>query len=63
MHRAKEAIAYVKNVLGSNPGRAHALIRVLNSKTKYELEEYDIEDRIETILEVRRILTKNNFML
>lgn len=60
--RAKQAIAYVKKYLGSKTRRAHALIMVLNSKTKDELEEYDIEDMIEIILGVRRVITKNNLM-
>jgi hypothetical protein len=35
----------------------------LNSKTREELEELRIEDRTETILEVKRVLTKRGLML
>jgi hypothetical protein len=35
----------------------------LNSKTREELEEMRIEDRIETILEVKIILTKRGLMI
>lgn len=45
------------------PAEATALIRVLNSKTKQELEEFEIADMAETILEVRRVFTKRNLML
>jgi len=63
VQRAKEVIADVKKEFGLKPGKANTLIRVLNTKTKDELEEYNIEDRTKTILEVRRILTKENLML
>jgi hypothetical protein len=35
----------------------------LNSKTKEELEALEIEDRTETILEVKKVLTKKGLML
>lgn len=44
-------------------GHATKIIKVLNSKTKDELEELGIEDRTETVLEVRKVLTKINVML
>jgi hypothetical protein len=45
------------------PKQANEIIKFLNSKTKEELEELRIEDRIETILEVKSILTKRGLML
>lgn len=39
------------------------LIHFLNRKNKYELQELDIEDKTETILEVRKFLSKKNLML
>ena len=45
------------------PSEAIALIRTFNSKTKEEHEEYEITDRTETILEVRRFVTKRNVIL
>ena len=49
--------------LGSKPSDVLALIRLLNSKSREESEKLDIEDRTYTILEVRKVLTKNNLML
>jgi hypothetical protein len=43
--------------------QANKIIKFLNSKTKEELEELKIEDRIETFLEVERVLTKRGLML
>lgn len=45
------------------PEDATKLIHFLNNKKKYELQELYIEDRIETILEVRKVLSKRNLML
>jgi hypothetical protein len=49
--------------LGENPIEATNLIMFLNSKNKQELEEMEIEDRIETILENKKILTKKGLVL
>jgi len=44
-------------------GRTKLLIfKFINSKNNQELEELEIEDKIETILEVRKVLTKRNLM-
>ena len=45
------------------PEEATRIIHFLNSKNKYELQELDIADRTGTILEVKKVLTKRNFML
>jgi hypothetical protein len=45
------------------PTKANEIIRFLNSKTREEIEDMKIEDRTETILEVKRILTKRGLML
>jgi hypothetical protein len=49
--------------LGERPTEANEIIGFLNSKTKEELEALKIEDRIETILEVKKVLTKRGLML
>jgi len=49
--------------LGEIPAEATEIIKFLNSKTKEELEELKIEYRTETILEVKRVLTKRGLML
>jgi hypothetical protein len=45
------------------PTEAAEIIKFLNSKTREDLEELKIEDRTETILEVKRVLTKRGLML
>ena len=45
------------------PTEVAEIIKFLNSKIREELEELNIEDRIETILEVKRVLTKRGLML
>jgi len=35
----------------------------LNSKSKHQLEQWDIEDRTATILEIKKVLIKKNLML
>lgn len=49
----------VINNLGQRLGEANTLIKILNSKTKDELVDFEIE----TILEVRRVLTKSNLLV
>lgn len=44
------------------PTKASDVIKLLNSKTKYELEELGIRDRTATILEVKKFLTKRNII-
>lgn len=62
IQRSNEAIEEVKKQLGDKPREATELIKFLNSKNKQELEELEIEDRTETILEVKKVLTKRNIM-
>jgi len=45
------------------PTQANEIIKFLNSKTREELKELKTEDRIETILEVKRVLTKRGLIL
>jgi hypothetical protein len=45
------------------PSEANEIIKFLNSKTKEELENLKVENRTETILEVKRVLTKRGLML
>jgi hypothetical protein len=49
--------------LGEKLIEATKIIRFLNSKTKEELEALEIEDRIETILEVKKVFTKKGLIL
>ena len=60
---ATESIQKVKEELGDKPEDANRLIHFLNSKNKYELHELNIKDRIETILAIRKVLSKRNLMI
>jgi hypothetical protein len=61
--RSRQAIERTKGELGEMPIEANEIIRFLNSKTKDELESLEIEDRTETILEVKKVLTKRGLIL
>lgn len=52
----------MKIELGNRGRDATRLINFLNSKNKYQLQELEIEDKIATILEVKKILTKTDLM-
>jgi hypothetical protein len=62
VQRSREAIKKIRAELGEMPTEATEIIKFLNSKTREELEDLKIEDRIETILEVKRVLTKRGLM-
>jgi chromosome segregation ATPase len=53
VQRSKQAIEKIRSELGEMPTQANEIIKFLNSKTREELEELKIEDRTETILEVK----------
>jgi hypothetical protein len=63
VQRSNQATEKIRSELGEMPTQANEIIKFLNSKTREELEELRIEDRIETILEVKRVLTKRRLML
>jgi hypothetical protein len=63
VRRRKQAIEKIIVELGDMPTQVNEIIKFLNSKTREELEELKIEDRTETILEVKRVLTKRGLML
>jgi hypothetical protein len=63
VQRSQQAIEKIRVELGEMPTEAAEIVKFLNSKTREELEELKIEDRTETILEVKRVLTKRVLML
>jgi hypothetical protein len=63
VQRSKQAIENIRVELGYRPTQVNEIIKFLNSKTREELEELKIEDRTETILEVKRVLTKRGLLL
>jgi hypothetical protein len=58
-----QVIDKIKGELGEIPTEANEIIKFLNSKTREELQDLKIEDMTETILEVKRVLTKRGRML
>jgi hypothetical protein len=60
---SKQSIEKIRSELGKMPTEANEIIKFLNSKTREELEELRIEDRMEIILEVKRVLNKRALML
>lgn len=63
VQRARQAIDKIREELGERPREATEIIMFLNSKTKEELAALEIEDKTETILEVKKVLTKKALML
>ena len=59
---AKEEIVKTKEELGAKLEEALEIIKFLNTKNTQELDEIGITDRTETILEVRKVITKKNLM-
>ena len=39
------------------------MIKFLNSRNRYQVDELEIEDRTGTIIEIKKVLTKRNLML
>jgi len=62
IEKATETIVQGREKLGEMPTKASNIIKFLNSKSKYELEEVGISDRTATILEVKKVLTKVNLI-
>lgn len=63
MKVATEAIEKTKGDLGDQPKESVQLIKSLNKKNRHQLDELGIEDRIGTIIEIKKVLTKRNLML
>ena len=62
IQKSRGVIEIIKEELGENPTESMHLIESLNSKNKQELEELEIENRTETILEIKKVLTKKGLM-
>lgn len=60
--RCRALIEEQKAALKTKPTEATYMIKVLNSKTKEELEEINISDRIATIIEIKKVLQKRNLI-
>ena len=63
MQRVKTTIENTKVDLEHKPKGEQNIIKLLNSKTKDEIEEMKILDRTSAVMEVNRVLTKNNLVI
>ena len=61
--KANDAITDMKEDIGDMPTIANNIIKFLNYKNIYELHDYEVDHRIDTILEVKRTLTKKNLVV
>jgi len=62
MDKAKKTISTINAQLGEMPTTTNNIIKFLNSKTRYELDDLGVDDRIETILEVKKFIKKKNLV-
>jgi len=62
IEKATQTIVQGREKLGEMPTEAINIIRFLNSKFRYELEEVRVSDRIATILEVKKVLPKRSII-
>ena len=62
IEKATESVVNVREELRDMHIEASNIIKFLNSKNKYELEELGISDRTAIILEVTKFLTKRNII-
>ena len=63
IQKENEAIATIKAQIGYKPATTKNIIKFMNSKNMYELDDLGIDDRTETILEVKKVLTKKSLIL
>jgi len=63
LEKAQEVVETISKQLEDMPEVASDIIKFLNSKDNYELEELGINNRKTTILEVKKIITKKNLIL
>jgi len=57
VEKAREAIAVTNEEPGNMPTTTNRIIKFLNSRNRYELEELGVADKTETILQVKKVLT------
>ena len=48
--------------MGDKPDTMNRIIKFLNYKNRYELDDLGVNDRTETTLEVKKVLTKKNLV-
>lgn len=60
VEKAIEAISATNLELRDIPSMTNRIIKFLNSRNKYELEEMGVAEIIETIIQVKKVITKKN---
>ncbi len=63
MEKTKQTIATINSQLGEMPTTTNNIVKLFNSKNRYELDDLGVDDRTKTILEVKKVLTKKNLVL
>ena len=62
INRCKIVIEQKKATLKNKPAEKKYMIKVLNSKSRAKLEQINISDITTTILEIKKVLQKNNLL-
>lgn len=60
MEKYKEVISSTNLKLGDMPTKTNIIIKFLNSRNRYDLEELGVASKTKTILQVEKVLTKKN---
>lgn len=63
MEKAKQVISTINAKLGEMLATRNSIIKFLNSKNKYELDDLGVDDITETILEVKKVLIKKKLVV
>ena len=62
MEKANQEIFDINTQLGEMPNTTNNIIKFPNSKENRELNDIGVDDRTETILELKKVLIKNNLV-
>lgn len=60
VEKDREAISATNEELGDMPATTNKIIKIVNSRNMYELEELGVEERIKIRLQVKKVLTKKS---
>lgn len=63
VEKAREGISATNEEVGDMPTTTNRIIKILNSRNRYDLEELGVADRTKNILHVKKVLTKKNLSL
>ena len=63
IEKSNQAISTINTELADMPTTVNKILKFLNSKSKYEFDDLGVDDKTETILEVKKVLTKKNLIV